>query len=203
MTTDDASNSALKAEDRAGLPDNVLDFLVVGIGASAGGIPALLSFFEHVSADIGMAFVLVLHLSPDHSSHVDEVLQRVARVPVTQVFSFTRIEKNNVYLISPANDLTIVNGYLHADQDDRPRGRPVAIDLLFRSLAEAQGSRAVSIILSGTGSDGAAGIARIKEQAGITIVQEPEDAEYPEMPLGAIATGFVDMVLPVADIPNK
>src|SRR5471030_2533234 len=117
MTTDDASNSALKAVDHADLPDNVLDFLVVGIGASAGGIPALLSFFERVPVDIGMAFVLVLHLSPDHSSHVDQVLQRVARLPVTQVFSSTQIKKNNVYLISPANDLTIENGYLHADQD--------------------------------------------------------------------------------------
>jgi two-component system, chemotaxis family, CheB/CheR fusion protein len=195
--------AASKEVDGAIRPENVLDFPVVGIGASAGGIQALLRFFEHMPPDAGMAFVLVLHLSPTHESRADEVLQRVTKMPVVQVVEPTRIEKNCVYLISPANDLTIEAGFLHASADDRPRGRPVAIDLFFRSLADAQGSRAISIILSGTGSDGALGISRIKEQAGVTIVQDPEDAEYTEMPRSAIATGSVDIVLPVADIPSK
>lgn len=124
-------------------------------------------------------------------------------LPVVQIAQPTRIEANHVYLIFPGNDLSIEDGFLHASVDDRPRGRPVAIDLFFRSLADAQGLRAISIILSGTGSDGALGISRIKEQAGITIVQDPEDAEYSEMPLSAIATGSVDIVLPVVDIPSK
>jgi two-component system CheB/CheR fusion protein len=195
--------AASKEVDGAVRPENVLDFPVVGIGASAGGIQALLRFFEHMPPDAGMAFVLVLHLSPTHESRADEVVQRVTKMPVVQVVEPTRIEKNCVYLISPANDLTIEAGFLHASVDDRPRGRPVAIDLFFRSLADAQGSRAISIILSGTGSDGALGISRIKEQAGVTIVQDPEDAEYTEMPRSAIATGSVDIVLPVADIPSK
>ncbi|KQR77240.1 hypothetical protein ASG35_11645 [Burkholderia sp. Leaf177] len=179
------------------------DFPVVGIGASAGGFGALLSFFEHMPADAGIAFVLVIHLSPTHDSKADEVLQRVTAMPVLQVVARTRVQANHVYLISPASDLTIDGEFLVASADDRPRGRPVAIDLLFRSLAESHGSRAISIILSGTGSDGALGIARIKEQAGITIVQAPEDAEYSEMPLSAIATGSVDIILPVARIPAK
>jgi two-component system, chemotaxis family, CheB/CheR fusion protein len=178
-------------------------FPVVGIGASAGGIEALLRFFEHMSPDAGIAFVLVLHLSPTHDSKADEVLQRVTAMPVLQVVARTRILPNHVYLISPAHDLTIDGEFLVASQDDRPRGRPVAIDLFFRSLAESHGSRAISIILSGTGSDGALGIARIKEQAGITIVQDPEDAEYSEMPASAIATGSVNIVLPILSIPAK
>jgi two-component system CheB/CheR fusion protein len=196
--------STIPAEGASLSPsEHALDFLVIGIGASAGGIPALLTFFENMPADAEMAFVLILHLSPTHDSRADEVLQRVTKMPIMQVVAPTQIERNHIYLISPANDITIRDGYLHASVDDRPRGRPVAIDLFFRSLADAQGSRAISIILSGTGSDGALGIARIKEQAGVTIVQTPDDAEYPEMSLNAIATGSVDIVLPVAEIPGK
>jgi len=190
-------------EDCGPLIEPEVDFPVVGIGASAGGIQALLSFFEHMPPDAGIAFVLVLHLSPTHDSKADEVLQRVTAMPVLQVVARTRIQPDHVYLISPASDLKIEGDFLIASQDVRPRGRPVAIDLFFRSLAETHGSRAISIVLSGTGSDGALGIARIKEQAGITIVQDPEDAQYTEMPLSAIATGSVDIILPVAKIAAK
>lgn len=186
------------------LPDpHPIDFPVVGIGASAGGIQALMRLLQGMPEDGGMAFVVVLHISPDYASHVDEVLQRSVTMPVVQVFDTTPIEKNTVYLISPANDLWLSEGCLRVTPSDQSRRRPVAIDLFFRSLADAHRARAISIILSGMGSDGAMGIARIKEQNGINIVQDPLDAEYDEMPRNALATGFVDIVLSVERMPAR
>ncbi|MFP3604911.1 CheR family methyltransferase [Paraburkholderia sp. SIMBA_053] len=182
---------------------SALDFPIVGIGASAGGVQALIRFFEHMPRDPGMAFVVVLHLSPSHESQADNVLRRVTRLPVQQVTEATPIEKNHVYLISPATALSMTDGYLSVTPSGRGRSGPVAIDLFFRSLAEAHGERAISVVLSGTGSDGAVGIGRIKECGGITLAQSPEDAEYAEMPANAMATGQVDIVLPVVDIPQK
>ncbi|TCK32786.1 two-component system CheB/CheR fusion protein [Paraburkholderia sp. BL8N3] len=179
------------------------DFPIIGIGASAGGIQALMRFFEHMPSDAGMAFVIVLHLSPKHESQADAVLQRATKMPVIQVLQPTQIEKNHIFLISPATDLSLNDGYLSVKPSNREPGRPVAIDLFFRSLAEVHGTRAISVILSGFGSDGTVGMARIKEHGGVTIAQSPEDAEYDEMPRNAIATGLVDIALPVADIPQK
>ncbi|MFL9912986.1 CheR family methyltransferase [Paraburkholderia sp. RL17-337-BIB-A] len=178
-------------------------FPVVGIGASAGGIQALLRLFEQMPADSGMAFVVVLHLSPKYESRADQVLQRATSMPVMQVREPTHIEKNSIYLISPSNDLSMFDGYLRVTPAERPSGRPVAIDRFFRSLADAHGTRAISVILSGTGSDGSAGIGRIKECGGVTLTQSPDDAEYGEMPQNAIATGLIDMSLPVVDLPQK
>ncbi|SOE91942.1 two-component system, chemotaxis family, CheB/CheR fusion protein [Burkholderia sp. D7] len=203
MTNDKTPNEPPTSESEQFSAASSLNFPVVGIGASAGGIPALLRLFESMPSDPGMAFVIVLHLSPKHESVADEVLQRVTKMRVTQVTTSTRIEKNWVYLISPSNHLSMEDGQLRVTHADRPTGRPIAIDLFFRSLAVAHGARAISVILSGSGSDGAVGIGRIKEFAGITIVQSPEDAEYEDMPRNAIATGLVDIVLPVADIPQK
>ncbi|HYS64985.1 MAG TPA: CheR family methyltransferase [Paraburkholderia sp.] len=180
-----------------------LDFPVVGIGASAGGVQALLRFFENAEADMGMAFVVVLHLSPDHASSADEVLQHATGMPVRQVQHPVQVEKNHVYVISPSHDLSLDDGHLTPTESDRPRGRPIAIDLFFRSLADAHRERAIAIVLSGTGADGATGIGRIKEQGGVTIAQEPSDAEHAEMPQNALATGMIDIVLPVADMPRK
>ncbi|MFM0731170.1 chemotaxis protein CheB [Paraburkholderia sediminicola] len=180
-----------------------LDFPVVGIGASAGGVQALLHFFENTPSDIGMAFVVVLHLSPDHASSADQVLQHATGMPVRQVQHAMLVEKNHVYVISPSSDLSLEDGHLTPVETDRPRGRPVAIDLFFRSLADAHRERAIAIVLSGTGADGATGIGRIKEHGGVTIAQDPADAEYPEMPQNAMATGMIDLTLPAAEMPRK
>src|SRR6185369_6701588 len=123
-----------------------------------------------------------LHLSPTHESQADDILQRVTKMPVVQVVEATRIEKNHIYLISPATGLSMTDGCLSVAPANRGRGRPVAIDLFFRSLADAHGTRAISVILSGLGSDGAVGMGRIKECGGITLAQTPDDAEYDEMP---------------------
>jgi two-component system, chemotaxis family, CheB/CheR fusion protein len=135
------------------------------------------------------------------SAHADEILRRVTKMRVEQVIAPTHIEKNCVYIISPANDLSMHDGCLRVTQAKRDPGRPVAIDMFFRSLAQAHGTRAISVILSGFGSDGAVGIGRIKELGGLTLAQTPEDAEYGEMPTSAIATGLVDIAMPVADMP--
>ena len=180
-----------------------LAFPVVGIGASAGGINALLRFFEHAPANTGMAFVVILHLSPKHESNIDAILQRVTRMPVKQVSAPTRIEADHVYVIAPTHELLMEDGELRVADIERPHGRHVAIDVFFRTLASVQKALAFSVVLSGTGSDGSLGLMRIKEQGGVTLVQSPDDAEYDGMPASAIATGMVDLVLPVADMPQK
>lgn len=186
-----------------GYVPSTLPFPIVGIGASAGGIEALSRFLEAMPADNGMAFVVVLHLSPKHESNLDKILQAKTRMPVTQVTTVTPVEPGHVYLISPALDLLMNDGTLQVVSAARPRGRHVAIDLFFRTLAEVHRERAVGIILSGAGSDGAVGIARIKEQGGLTLVQSPDDAEYDSMPRSALERGTVDLVLPVVEMPQK
>ena len=180
-----------------------LAFPVVGLGASAGGLGALKQFLELMPKKSGLAFVVILHLSPKHESVADKVLQTSTRMPVRQVTEPTPLEPNHVYVISPNQDLTMSDGYLSVAEAERPRGHHVAIDLFFRTLADTHQDKAVGIVLSGTGADGAVGIARVKEQGGVTFVQSPDDAEYDDMPRNAIASGQVDFVLPVADIPNK
>lgn len=179
------------------------ELVVVGIGASAGGLAALFTFLDHLPTDTGMAYVVILHLSPKHDSSADKLLQRSTRMPVIQASLPTKIEPNHVYVISPSIDLTVVDGWLQVLPASRPRGRHVAIDKFFRTLAENHRDRAIGVILSGTGSDGSIGIAKLKEQGGVTLAQLPEDAEYDDMPRNAIATGNVDFVLPVAEIPQK
>ncbi len=180
-----------------------LSFPVVGLGASAGGLVALKTFLENMPAKSGMSFVVILHLSPKHESVADKVLQVSTRMPVKQVSAPTPLEKNHVYVISPNHDLAMSNGHLRVTEAERPRGHHVAIDLFFRTLADTHQDKAVGIVLSGTGADGSVGIARIKEQGGVTFVQTPEDAEYEDMPRNAIASEKIDFVLPVAEIPNK
>lgn len=180
-----------------------LPFAVVGIGASAGGFQALKSFFEHMPQNNGMAFVIVLHLSPNHESIAGQIIQDSTKMPVVQVTASVPIEQNKVYVISPAQQLRMNDGHLHVSTPEPRRGGHVAIDLFFRDLAEVHKDRAFCVVLSGTGSDGAMGLSRIKEQGGVTLAQLPEDAEYDSMPKAAINTGMVDLVLPVVEMPQK
>ncbi|QNH21549.1 Protein-glutamate methylesterase/protein-glutamine glutaminase [Xanthomonas sp. GW] len=180
-----------------------LDFPVVGIGASAGGLVAVSALLANLPADNGMAFVVILHLSPKHESSADQLLQRSTRMPVVQVSHPQQIERNHVYVISPSVDLLMNDGSLIVQSAARPRGRHTAIDTFFRTLSQAHRDRAVGIVLSGTGSDGAVGIAALKEYGGVTLVQSPDDSEYEDMPRNAIASGFVDFVLPVVEMPQK
>lgn len=197
------SPSSPSAPERRGLSPSHLDFPVVGIGASAGGLQAIKLFFEHMPQDTGMAFVIILHLSPDHQSVADKIIQESTRMPVLQVTQPVPIEKNCVYVISPAQSLSLNDGYLRVSAAATQSTRHSAIDLFFRDLADVHRERAFCVVLSGTGSDGAVGLSRIKEQGGVTLAQVPEDAEYDGMPRAAIETRMVDLVLPVVEMPQK
>lgn len=191
------------APQNPALSPSHLDFPVVGIGASAGGLEAICTLFRHMPSDCGMAFVVVLHLSPDHQSVADRIIQATTQMPVRQVTEPVPIERNHVYVISPANRLSTNDGYLRVTPANRRRGDHVAIDLFFRDLADVHKDHAFCVVLSGTGADGAVGLSRIKEQGGVTLVQTPDDAQYDSMPRAAIETGMVDLVLPVAEMPQK
>ena len=176
---------------------------VAGLGGSAGSLPALQSFFTAMPADSGMAFVVIVHLAPEHESNLAGLLQRTTDMPVLQVQERVKLETDHVYVIPPGKQLWIDDGVL-ALSDMEPRtGKHVAVDLFFRTLADSHGPHAAAIVLSGADGDGAIGIKRIKERGGLGIAQVPEEAEHDGMPRSAIATGLVDWVLPVAEMPAK
>ncbi|HEX4893523.1 MAG TPA: chemotaxis protein CheB, partial [Hyphomicrobiaceae bacterium] len=174
---------------------------MVGIGASAGGLEAFQAFLSTAPPDGGLAYVLVQHLDPNHESMLAELLGRHTELPVRQIVDGTAIEPDNVYLIPPNASLSIADGRLLLAQFSEPRGFRRPIDVFFRSLAADQGSNAACIVLSGTGADGADGLRAMKEAGGLTIVQEPRTAKYDGMPRSAVATGLVDKVLEVREMP--
>jgi two-component system, chemotaxis family, CheB/CheR fusion protein len=185
----------------SGVPVAVDGPFIVGLGASAGGIEALRQFFARVSPNNRTAYVVILHLSPDHDSRLAEVLQQTAPIPVSQVRQRMPIEENNVYVVPPNKMLRLESGSIDVAEITRTEQRRAPVDMFFRSLADAQGSRAVCAILSGTGPNGSAGLKWVKEYGGLVIAQSPTEAEHDEMPRNAINTGLVDYVLPVADMP--
>ena len=144
-----------------------------------------------------------MHLSPDFESQLAAVLQQKTRMPVVQVTEAVKVRPDHVYVIPPNHQLTFENSMLRLLPPQPSHGRRVTIDLFFRMLAQAYGQRAVSIIMSGTESDGVIGLKHIRAQGGVTVAQEPEEAEFDSMPLNAIATGMVDWVLRVADMPSR
>jgi two-component system, chemotaxis family, CheB/CheR fusion protein len=176
---------------------------LVGLGGSAGGIQALQAFFHAMPADPGMAFVVILHLSPEHESVLSEVLQRSTEMKVVQADEGMQVLPNHVYVIPPAKRLTLSNGRLHLTELPREPGRRLTVDWFFRSLAETYGPHAVAIVLSGGDGDGAIGVKRIKERGGLTIAQDPEVAEHSGMPNAAIATSMVDWVLRADEMPSR
>ena len=178
-------------------------FFVVGIGASAGGLKALEEFFNHTPADSGAAFIVIQHLSPDFKSLMKEILERRTRMAVHRVKEGMRIARNNIYLIPPGKNLSIEEGVLHlSEQQSRKIHGAISfpINIFFNSIADSYGERAIGIVLSGTGSDGTQGLQAIKEAGGISLVQDPETAEFNGMPQSAIATGIIDRVLPPAEL---
>src|SRR5262245_13725988 len=176
--------------------------LIVGIGASAGGIRALQAFFDALPADTGAAFVVVVHLDPRSHSELSAILAARTRMPVAQVGETVKLQADHVYVIPPDRRLHITDHEISAVEFDEPRGQRAPIDLFFRSLAE-QHSDGFAVILTGAGSDGATGVRAVKEAGGIILVQDPNEAEYPSMPRSAIATGIADFVLPVRDLAER
>jgi two-component system CheB/CheR fusion protein len=187
-----------------GIPGEAFHELpVIGLGGSAGAIPALTTFFEALQPAPGVAFVVILHLSPEHESTLAELLQRHTTLRVVQVREAVKIEADTVYVIPPRKALHMYDGHLQLADMPAERTGPVAVDLFFRTLADTHGPHAIAVVLSGADSDGAIGIKRIKERGGLAIAQDPDEAQHGGMPRAAIGTGMVDWVLPVAEIPKR
>ena len=175
---------------------------VVGIGASSGGLEAFSELLAHLPADTGLAFVLIQHLDPHHESHLAELLVKATVMPVAEVKGPTRAEANHIYVIPPGCGLTISDGVL--DTPPRPlRGRNLPVDTFFLALAADCGAEAIGVVLSGTASDGSAGLLAIKAAGGVTFAQEVRSARFEGMPRSAIATGAADFVLAPAAIARQ
>ncbi|MEZ4386966.1 MAG: chemotaxis protein CheB [Candidatus Krumholzibacteriia bacterium] len=188
----------------ASAPDGARPACYVGLGASAGGLEALDAFFDAMPSDSGMAFVVIQHLSPDYKSLMAELLAKHTDMAVKRAEEGMVVEPDTVYIIPPRKNLRMFHGkLLLSDQERNERGINLPIDVFFSSLAEDQGERAVGIVLSGTGSDGARGIRSIKEAGGMVLVQTDDSARFDGMPRAAVATGLADFVLPVHEMPAR
>jgi chemotaxis methyl-accepting protein methylase/Skp family chaperone for outer membrane proteins len=176
---------------------------IVGIGASAGGLEALVQFLEHVTKNSGLAYVIVQHLDPTQKGMMPELLQRATKLKVMQVKDRTKVEPNCVYVIPPNSDMSVLHGVLHLMAPAEMRGLRLPIDFFFRSLAEDQREHSVGIILSGMGSDGTLGLRAIKEKAGIVLVQDPVTAKFDAMPRSVIDAGLADIVASAEELPGK
>ena len=179
-----------------------IDFPIIGIGASAGGLEAFEHFFSNMPSDTGMAFVLIPHLDPHHKSSLAELIKRYTRMNVQEVSEGMRILPNQAYIIPPNFNMEIIDGVFHLQKPSAPRGLRLPIDFFFRSLAFEKKDKAIGIVLSGTGTDGTLGIREIKGVGGIAIAQDPKSAKYDGMPKSVINNAVVDYVLPANEIPE-
>src|SRR5436190_8815171 len=199
--------AATKAQKTTGL-DRVAKrrpvgrFYVVGLGASAGGLEALRSFFAAVPAESGAAFVVIQHLAPAHRSQMVELLATHTTVPVSQIEDGVMVQPDHVYVIPPGKWVRIFRSRLFLS-DPEKRAPILPIDYFFRSLAEDCRELAIGIALSGTGSDGTLGVRAIKEAGGTVMVQDEESARFSGMPDSAGATGLADYVLPPAEMARE
>ena len=178
--------------------------LIVAIGASAGGLAAFQAFFAAMPPESGMGFVLVLHLDPHYHSMLVEILGRTAGMPVIEAQDGMAVAADTIYVIPPDATLSIAKGVLRVAHPAPPRLHRWPINSFFTALAEDQGENAIAIVLSGVGSDGASGIAAIKAHGGLTLAQSEYDhVAMSGMPENAAATGFVDFVLGIGEMPLR
>jgi two-component system CheB/CheR fusion protein len=177
-------------------PDRRRIVPVVGIGASAGGLEVFKRLLADLSGDTGFAIVLVQHLAPNHPSILADILGRATPMPVSEAADGVTLEANHVYVIPANADMMLMDCGVLKLTPRTQTGPHMPIDCLLRSLADHCGSKAIGIILSGTGSDGSAGLEAIKAADGVTFAQEPATARFAAMPLSAITAGCVDLILP-------
>jgi two-component system, chemotaxis family, CheB/CheR fusion protein len=177
-----------------------IDFPVVALGASAGGLDTFKKLLDALPAGNGMAFVLIQHLDPKHQSMMVDLLAGHTPMQVVQAADGMPLERNHVYLIPPGAYLAIRDGVLRLSKPLERHGARMPFDFFLRSLAEECGERAICAILSGTGTDGSLGLKAVKEKGGLVIVQDPQEAAFDGMPRRAIGTGGADLVLPVTQI---
>jgi two-component system CheB/CheR fusion protein len=194
-----------KGETSPGVKVMAADRRIVGIGASAGGVEALEAFFRAVPRDNGLAFVVITHLDPNRESMLAEILGRATRMPVVHAREGEPVEAEHVYVLPPGMILTIREGRLRLRPTSSIDRERTPIDLFFSSLAEDQEEHAIGIVLSGGGTDGTLGLKAIKEHGGLTIAQGSNVSRprFSEMPASAVAAGFVDLSLPVEEIPGR
>lgn len=181
---------------------NDCDFPVACIGTSAGGLGALKKLFSNLSDDPGMAFVIVQHLDPTNKSILAELVSGFASLPAVEVEDGMRLKKNHIYTIPPGKDLALEGNSLRLLEPVEKRGMRLPVDHFLQSLAEEYREKAVAIILSGTGSDGAKGVQAVKDCGGTVIVQEPETAEYSSMPESAVRSTVADLIVQAEHIPE-
>ncbi len=198
----DPPNAAEVAATNAQAAVEAQHCLVVGMGASAGGIEAFSQFFDAMPDDSGAAFVVVLHLDPTRESQMAQVLSAHSKMPVVQVQDQMPILPNHIYVIAPDRDLTVVAGVLHLTKPAEKRGHRHPVDVLFRSLAADQGERVIAVVLSGTGSNGTDGLKEVRAAGGLILVQDPQTAKFDGMPRSAIAAGMSDHILAPAAMPD-
>jgi two-component system, chemotaxis family, CheB/CheR fusion protein len=206
QTSNKAKKSAeTKQVGKVNAPDHngKTDFPIVGIGSSAGGLEALQELFTHMSSDTGMGFVVVSHLDPSHISILPELIKKCTVIPVHQAEDRMAVQPDNIYVIPPNKRMGILNGTLILLDLLEPHLLRLPIDFFLRNLAQDRKRKAISIILSGSGSDGALGLKEIKGEGGLVIVQDPVSARYNGMPNQAIGTGLADFVLRPSEIPAR
>ena len=187
--------------ESAAAPDQ--DFPIVAIGASAGGLEAYTELFHALPVDTGMAFVVVQHLDPNHQSMLTEILGKATKLPVNEVKSGDKIRANFVYVIPPNAFMALSGNVFQLTPRSKGPGQHLAVNFFMRSLADGRGSKAIGVILSGTGADGTLGLENIKAEGGITFAQDPATAKYDGMPRSAIDSGCVDLILSPKEIAEE
>ncbi len=173
---------------------------IVGVGASAGGLEAVTQLMEALPPGSGMALILIQHLDPSHKSMMVELLARHTAMTVCQAADGMPIEPEHLYVIPPGTYLSVDEGAMRVSAPPVRHGTRMPFDFLLHSMAECFGERAACVVLSGTGTDGSAGLLAIRAKDGLVVAQEPEEAGYGGMPRSAIATGGVSVVRPIAAI---
>src|SRR5689334_23131631 len=184
-------------------PEHKNDLLIAAIGASAGGIEAFTELVTHLPEDTGMAFVLVQHLDPEHKSLLTELISKKTAMRVKEVTNGMTIEPDHVYVIPANASMSVSDHTLQITPRGESRALHMSIDHFMRTLAEEQGSRAIGVLLSGSGTDGTAGLAEIQGHGGVTFAQDEASAKYPNMPASAVAAGCVDYILPPQSIARE
>ena len=184
---------------------NGCEFHVCALGASAGGLEPLQTFFASVPHNLGVAYVVVQHLSPLHESKMPQLLARVTNMPIAIVDDLEgglEIQADHVYLIPPAKEMVMQNQRLFLSDRGPDEQLSLPIDHFFLSMAQDQGRFGVAIVLSGTGGDGAAGILDVHRTGGMVMAQDPRSSKFDSMPERAISTGLCDVVLPPSGLAD-
>ncbi|HYE36723.1 chemotaxis protein CheB [Methylocaldum sp.] len=176
---------------------------MVGIGASAGGLNSLLDLFQAIEPGTGLAFLIAQHLSPDHDSKLAEILSRTAKLPIVEARDGMPVQADRIYVIPPDADISVSVGCLRLQSREGRSPPHLPADHLFRSLARELGKKAIGVVLSGTGSDGAKGLKAIKTGGGVAFAEDPSSARFDGMPRSAISMGCVDFVLPPKEIARE